>query len=431
MLTVSYVFWYIAHMEQNELNLSKRNTMKKLLLASMIASTFAMAGDDTEKKSDWDFKGQGVFYYQTTNAHGNGNLFDQGSSKAAVGLQLSAVNKDVIGGIGAGFELSGLSNAALQYDIVSGMVQNAGDTTGGAITQAYLTYGFGNTSMKLGRQHLPGSLSPLAFTEGWNVFKNSYEALLVVNTDIPDTTLVGAYVTKANNSVGDIGNFNKILGSDGALMLTASNKSFEDLTLTGTYYNIMDVAQVDENQEALWFDAKYNLSETMKLESQLGRIYGDYTDSIGGKDSKAFGMRFSAKLGDFNTNIAYSSVNKGTLPVANIAGSGVKSPLYTQGVLNQNTIKVDANTIKLTGSTKALGGKLIASYMTSDLGTSALPSVFGQGVGGEGTYSELELIYKRKVVENVNMFLAVIHQNDNRQVDEGQNFFRVWFKYDF
>ena len=127
-----------------------------------------------------------------------------------------------------------------------------------------------------------------------------------------------------------IGNFNKIHGSDGALLLTAQNKSVEDLTLTGSFYHIMDVAQVDENQEAVWLDGKYAFNDKMKLESQIGRIYGDFTDSIGGKDTKAFGMRFSAKLGKFDTAIAYSTVNKGSIPTANIAGSGVKSPLYTQ-----------------------------------------------------------------------------------------------------
>ena len=66
------------------------------------------------------------------------------------------------------------------------------------ISQAYLTYGIGNTSIKVGRQELPKSLSPFAFSEGWNVFKNTFEAALVVNTDIPDTTLVGAYVNRAN-----------------------------------------------------------------------------------------------------------------------------------------------------------------------------------------------------------------------------------------
>lgn len=406
--------------------------MKKLILASLVASTFAYAGDDNKKDDGWKFNGQALAYYQTTDAHGNGSLFNQSSSKAVTGLQLKAENKDLVGGFGVGFEVTGLSAAALDSDIVSGLVQNAGGTTGGAITQAYVTYRFNNTSLKLGRQHLPASLSPLAYTEGWNAIKNSFEAFLVVNSDIPNTTLVGAYVTKANNSIGDLNDFNKIWNADSVLMLTAQNKSFENLTLTGSFYDILDVAQTSEDQQAVWVDGKYALPHGMKAEAQLGRIYGDFTDSIGGIDSKAFGARFSGKVGDVNLSLAYSTVNKGTINTANIAGSGVKSPLYTQGVLNQNGVKRDANSIKLTGSMKALGGKVIAAYMTSDLGSEALPSVFGTGVGGEGTYQEIEFIYKRKVAKNINMFFAYINQNDDRQGDDdNQNFFRVWARYTF
>ncbi len=67
-------------------------------------------------------------------------------------------------------------------------------TDGGWIGEAYLTYGIGNTSIKAGRQTLPKSLSPFAYSENWNVFENTFDALLIVNTDISNTTLVGAWV---------------------------------------------------------------------------------------------------------------------------------------------------------------------------------------------------------------------------------------------
>ena len=418
--------------------------MKKLILASLIASSMTMADVNSkeaeeskdkaavEKSTNWDFKGQGVFYYQTTTGYGNSNWLNQPTSAAAAGLQLSAVNKDLGNGIGAGFELSGLSSAGLHNDFVGSMVQNAGGTTDGAITQAYLTYGLNNTSLKAGRQTLPKALSPFAYSEGWNVFKNTFDALLVVNSDIQDTTLVGAYVHRANNSLGDLSSFNEIWGADAVYMLTAQNKSVENLTLTGSFYHLDDVADVGENQQALWGDAKYDFGNSMKLAGQFGRIYGDFTDSIGGKDTKAFGMMVSGEIAGINTSLAYSSVNKGSIPLANIAGSGVKSPLYTQGVLNQNGIKIDSNSLKLSGSMKAMGGTFIAAYMTSELGENALPSVLGLGVGGAGTYQEIELLFKKKVSKNVNMFFGYVNQDDDRQGDDdNQHFFRVWARYNF
>ena len=175
--------------------------MKKLLILSAAASAVLMAGGDiapvepavaapvVEQSSGWDFSGQAVVYYQTDDVK-NGvlsdgtsdSLFDQGTSRADFGLQLRAVNKDVFAGIGAGVEVSGLSTLNLENWMVSNTMQGTGYgpgvddiTDGGWISQMYLTYGVANTTFKLGRQELPKSLSPFAFSEGWNVFKNTFE----------------------------------------------------------------------------------------------------------------------------------------------------------------------------------------------------------------------------------------------------------------
>ncbi len=439
-------------------------TMKKTLLLSVVASTMIMAGGSiapvepvvevpaVEVTSDWNFSGQGVIYYQTTDGNGNGSLFDQGPSsadsgwaKAAAGVQLGAVNKNLFGAIGAGVELSGLSSLGLQSDVVSGLVQNAGtvnkvvtnedgttttttydNSNSAAITQAYLTAGFGGTSIKIGRQTLPKSLSPFAFSEGWNVFKNTFEAALFVNSSIPDTTLVGAIVKSRNNSVGNLNDFQSFYGAHKVFMLTAQNKSVSGLTLTGTYYLLPDATAAGD-ATALWGDAKFKISD-YSVALQGGTIGGDAVP----EDTSAFGAKVAGNFGMFGASLAYSSVDDGTLNIANLAGAGVKTPLYTQAVLNQNTIKRDSDTVKVAGSVKALGGKVIAAYITSDLGPTALPSVFGTGVGGEGTYQEIELMYKAKPTTNTKVFVAFINQNDDRQgTNDAQNFVRVWGRYNF
>ncbi|MEA1879512.1 MAG: hypothetical protein U9N11_02540 [Campylobacterota bacterium] len=429
--------------------------MKKTLLLSVVASTMIMAGGSiapvepvvetpevaASAASGWDFNGQAVVYYQTTDGQGNGSLFDAngaekpGFAVAAAGLQLAAVNKDVIGGIGAGFELSGISDAGLFPDLVDGLVQNAGNgvaaddeeyvLAAGALTQAYLTYGAGNTSLKVGRQTLPKSLSPFAFSEGWNVFKNTFDAALLVNTDLPDTTLVGAYVTRRNNSVGNLNDFQQFHGSDGVMMLTAQNKSISGLTLTGSYYQLPDATAAGD-ATAVWGDAKFKLGG-YSVAVQGGTIGGDAVP----EDTTAFGAKIAGNVGMFGASVAYSSVDDGTLNIANLAGAGVKTPLYTQAVLNQNTIKRDSDTIKVAAHVKALGGKVIAAYITSDLGATAMGSVFGTGATGEGTYQEIELMYKTKIGQNTKLFAAFINQNDDRQADESQNFVRVWARYSF
>ena len=228
--------------------------MKKTLLLSVVASTMIMAGGDISPvepvvevpspassmnmNSDWNFAGQGVVYYQTTD-NNDIDLFDQDASRATAGVQLRATNKNIVAGIGAGVEVSGVSTLNLESEVVSGVMQGAGDhLKGGWVSQAYLTYGIGNTSISVGRQTLPKSLSPFAFSEDWNVFHNTFDSVLVVNTDLPDTTLAGAWILRANyNETGaNMSHFRKLNQHDGVYMLTAQNKSIDGLTLTGTGY---------------------------------------------------------------------------------------------------------------------------------------------------------------------------------------------------
>ena len=136
---------------------------------------------------------------------------------------------------------------------------NFGNLNGGEVTQAYLTYAIANTTVKVGRMELPKNLSPFAFSETWNVFSNTFEAALVVNSgDIPDTTLVGAWVMRGN-SIGNLGDWSDAGTNDnGIFMLTAVNKTVAGLTLTGTMYYAPESGILEEDAMLLWGDAKFN-----------------------------------------------------------------------------------------------------------------------------------------------------------------------------
>jgi hypothetical protein len=406
------------------------DTMKKTLLLSVVASTMIMAGGTIAPvepvveveaviveapASNWDFSGQAVVYYQTAEA-GEGSLFDQENAVAAAGIQLGATTKSLVGPIGAGVELSGLSSVGLEQDVVSGLMQSAtGDLTGAAITQAYLTAGFGNTSIKIGRQQLPKSLSPFAFSEGWNVFKNTFEAALVVNSDIPDTTLVYAAVTRSNASTGPLSTFTDInANGDVVHMLTAQNKSIDGLTLTGTYYLAPDFTPADD-LSVIWGDAKFNVSDyTVAL--QGGTVLAEDALGAGSKDTTAFGAKIGANFGMFETSVAYSTVDDGSVPIHNL-GTGVKTPLYTQMILNQARIKSDNDTVVLRAGVKALGGKFGVAYdMTTDNSAASNDS------------TELDVVYTTKVGSVKLLAGYVLVTQDNA---EDTNVVRVWGRYNF
>ena len=452
--------------------------MKKTLLLSVVASTMIMAGGDIApvepvveapvEVSGWDFTGQAVLYYQTRDVWGDGSLFEQredggatrvGQSSANAGLQLGASNKDIFWGFGAGFELSGLGTLGLENEVVDNVMQTAqdGELNSAEFTQAYLTYGIGNTSIKVGRQLLPKSLSPFAFSEGWNVFKNTFDAALIVNTDITDTTLVGAYVHRSNSSLGNLGNFDelsaaayfdadgdgftdKVVGAaiadSGVWMLTAQNKSIENLTLTGSWYYAPEMVLGLDDVHVLWADAKYGFGEDM-YGLVLG-VQGGTTllDTAGLEDTTAFGAKIGGNFNMFDASIAYSSVDDGTVSIENL-GTNVKTPLYTQMVFNQNSIKRDSDTIVVRAGMKALGGKFGVAYGYSDLGATALDAVtYGKGITGSGEYSELDLTYKTKVFnDSTTLFAAYVYQDstfdDVTVSDVSQNMLRFWARYNF
>jgi len=414
--------------------------MKKTLLLSVVASAVVMAGGDIApaptpapaapaKASTWEFGGQAVVYYQTTDykdfmgTGSNGDLFDQTSSLADAGLQLRATNKDVFAGIGAGVELNGLSTLNLENSIVSNVMQGVGKggdlddmTDGGWIGQMYLTYGIANTTFKLGRQELPKALSPFAFSENWNVFKNTFDAALVVNTDLPNTTLVGAWVHSANhNGIGagaDLSDFNAVNGSDGVYMLTAQNKSIEGLTLTGTWYYGSDMAVTDDIN-ILWGDAKFNVSN-ITVAVQGGTVMSDAF----GNDTVAYGAKIGGNLGMFDLSLAYSGVDDGDTGVFNVGG--VKTPLYTQMILNQGAIKSDNDTFVARAGVKALNGKIALAYdYTTD------------NSDANNDYQELDLVYKTKVfADSTTLFAGYIFQ-DADNWDDSHNTLRVWARYNF
>jgi hypothetical protein len=415
--------------------------MKKTLLLSVVASTMIMAGGSiapvepvvetpapVAETSAWDFSGQAVVYYQTVEA-GTGSLFEQSNAGANAGVQLRAVNKDLFAGIGAGVEVSGLSTLGLQEDVVDYIMQaaNTSDAAGrgGWISQAYLTYAAGNTSFKMGRQELPKALSPFAFSEGWNVFKNTFDAALVVNSDIPDTTLVGAVVFKANNH-GDMSNFYSInpdgtTGDDnGVYMLTAVNKSVANLAITGTYYYAPELGGGSDDLSIVWADAKYDAG-IAKIALQGGTVMGDAVDGV---ETTAFGAKVSTKVAMVNASVAYSSVDDGVVGIANVQ-NGNKTPLYTQMVANQGVIQSDTDYVKVGASANVLGGTVIANY-----GYAVEDRMANVDTGSNP--SELDLIYTTKVFNGSTTLLAAYVMAD-ADVDgqDAANIIRVWGRYNF
>jgi len=436
--------------------------MKKIIVSLTAASLIVASAVAADKGIDIVTTGQTALYYQTvgTNATGAADLFDQKASQANVGVQLN-LDADLKNDFTFGSQLTYLGTTGLEKNLVGNTMQNVGGvvTNNGiqdeiALTQIYIAKKIANTTVKIGRQELPMALSPLAFSEDWNVFKNTFEAALVINSDLPNTTLVGAYVGKSNKH-SDLANFTdtatrtdasatnaNVAGT--AYMITAQNKSLPMSTITASYYSMAKiganlVAGSDIGANAIWADvavADKSLPMGLTLGLQAGQISPDSTlGAVALADTTAMGIKAAIKPVDaLSLTAAFTSVSgddaKVNVAVKNV-GTGVKTPLYTQMVLNQDAIALDNNTFMLKG-VYSFGtlGSVIAQGTSTTAGQSNLNN---RVAGVENDCTDLELLYTVKAA-GVDYLAGFINQSFSEKTAtnmDSLNAVRVWARYNF
>ena len=431
----------------------KKITMSVVAVATLIGSfTVASAAE----KSGVNFKttGQTVIYYNTAaKNNSNQNLFGRkasDNSRANFGIQLN-FDADLGNSFTFGSQVNYLGTLGLEKNLVNNTMQNVNSTKDKIqenniaddiyLSKLYIAKQLGKTTLKLGRQELPKSLSPFAFSEGWNVFKNTFDAMLAVNTDLPNTTLVGAYVATSNhNGFGnDMSSFTNLSVNNDpvkgtstlaikkeAYMLTVANKSLPMTALTASFYNVRDIkvgTNKGMNNYVEWLDAKIadkSFPMGLSVGLQGGAIQPDSDLKL--KNTSAFGAKIGAKpMKALSLTAAFSYVNDGTVAVQNVGG--VKTPLYTQMIANQGAIRSDNDTFMLKGvyNTGVYGKAILqGSYSADNSSTNS-------------NLTDIEAVYKVKV-GSVNLLAALINQNwskNNAKGFDSQNIARVVARYNF
>lgn len=185
--------------------------------------------------------------------------------------------------------------------------------SGAQLSEAYLSYNTGKTTLQVGRMFLN---TPLIASLGNRVVKESFEGALIVNTDLPNTTLSAAYVQKfqaQSDGAGSIGQFTTYanpygvspLLEDGAYTLVAVNKSIPGLTLTAAYAQDSDTKGQMGYAEAAYAGKATNF--TYGLATQY--YYND-KDITGTQSSNLFGIKANIGVGALSGYVAYSTVSK-------------------------------------------------------------------------------------------------------------------------
>lgn len=315
-------------------------------------------------------------------------LFDQGSSVGDTALRL-AVTGDLTKNISFGATGYAVSTLGLENNLVSNTW--AGSRTGTQdnawIGELWMAATAGKTTAKVGRMELD---TPLVFSEKWSTVPNTFNAAVLMNTDIPDTTLVGAWIGQGNGlNTGGAANDNpagwdymgKEFGTfakSGAYAVGAINNSFKPLSAQAWYYNVLEIA------DAYWLQADWDcqLIKDVKVGVQYSNM--DPKGILSAEhDSSAYAVKLAyAGVKDLTLAAAYSSADKdnGALNIANVATANnptlsgysgkfaAQSKLYTEAWWNFGYVGTPgANTVMLSAAYDAGFAQFFAQFTDINL----------------------------------------------------------------
>jgi hypothetical protein len=332
--------------------------------------------------------------YQYTDDKDNvdgGSLFDKANSAADTALRLG-VTGDLLKGVSFGMTANAVSTLGLENNLVSNTWTGAHGVTSAAtgvddaawMSELWIATTMGKTTAKVGRMQLD---TPLAFSETWSVAANTFDAAVLINQDIPDTTLVGAWVGKGNGvnhlsplvpakdnraAVGidaymGAGAKMVTFGDQGAYAAAAVNNSWKPLTAQAWYYNVVNVA------DAYWLQADMNCVLIPGV--KWGAQYADISTkglAAGFHDSSAYALKAGYEgIEGLKLQLAYSDAdNDGALKIANTATNNLgtaQSKLYTEAWWNYGYVgAAGAESVNVTAEYAASFAKFGAYYTAVD-----------------------------------------------------------------
>jgi len=250
------------------------------------------------------------------------------------------------------------------------------------IGEAYLQYKNGNTTFKAGRQKLD---TPMAGSDDARMLPNLFEAYVLSNTDVKDTTLIAAHVTKfAQGTFGRV--YNASANHANAILSATSGYSYWDSRNQTGDFTDMGVYAVNKNTDGvsvaaavysgipglklqLWDYYAHDILNAIYAEANYGLSMGngvapyaavqyikenDIGSSFAGKVNSDFvAAKLGVKVENFDISAALSHNSKDNDAPATNGGTispwgGM--PAYTQGMVTRHQFMAGTDAWKLAGN---------------------------------------------------------------------------------
>jgi len=419
------------------------------LLASMVVANTVMADDLSTFINDGKISGQfrefsisrayndtrlaaNNDYTRKANAMGGYLKYETGAWN---GLSLGAAVYATVGfGLGDRTDLKQVDPTLLSNN-------NTNDLY---IGEAYLNYKNGNTNFKAGRQKLD---TPMAGSDDARMLPNLFEAYVLSNSDIKDTTLIAAHVTSF--SQGTFGRvYDASFNAGNALLSATSGYSYWDSrNQTGTFTDMGQYAIGKHTGGVSVLAATYSGIAGLKLQlwdyyahDILNLVYaeGNYglalangfspyvaaqyikETGVGGKyagnvNSDFVAGKIGVKVANFdfygamshNSKDASATINGGTL------SPWGGSPAYTQGMVTRHQFMAGTDAWKLSGGYdwKAFGINLNTSAFYASY---KMDPLNGYSTNYAWTAKEYgaDVIFTPQKVQNLQFRLRAQHAGD-------------------
>jgi len=330
--------------------------------------------------------------------------------------------------------------------------------------EAYVQYKNGNTTFKGGRQKLD---TPMAGSDDARMLPNLFEAYVLSNTDVKDTTLIAAHVTKfAQGSFGRVYN-GGVLSVTSGYSLVDSKTHVGDFVDMGTYaigentggvsvaaaiysgvpglklqvwdYYAQDILN------AVYAEANYGWSYASGVAPYVAAQWISERDvgsnsvaTLNKVESDFVAAKLGVKVANFDLSAAVSHNSKDS--DAAISGGTISPwggmPAYTQGMVTRHQFMAGTDALKVAAAYdwKDYGINLNTSVYYVEYDMDPLNGYSNAAASDESSESGFDIIYNPQSVKNLQLRLRANYARDFQETTSGDvswDEYRVIANYNF
>jgi len=311
------------------------------------------------------------------------------------------------------------TSATLEFDNNSVVLEDSyNDGTGGEeavvkdptyteINQAYLDYSAPeNTLIRYGRQKVLLDNQRFIGGVGWRQNEQTYDALAIVNSSLPDTTLLFANVYNVNTITG--GN----VDGDDHQLYNINNQSIEGLSLSAYFYDLKYISDT----YGLRADGRLDINDDMTV-IYAAEFAAQSTDTAMDYDTSYINLEGGLSLANITAKLGYELLG------SDDGSAGFSTPLGTNHKFNgwaDKFLKTPEKGLEdkyLSLSSKMLGPKITLTYHQFDSDEGSID--FG---------SEIDIAVTQKFTKNYSGTFKLADFNQGDSAGGKSDTSKVWLQ---